>query len=422
MVGAGHVAYTDRFHKLARLVPHLVTPKNKKIKRYIYGLIPQIRGMVAATEPTIIQKAMQKAGTLTDEAIRNGSLKKNHEKRGNSREPSRDMNVKNDNERTRTRNAFATTANPVRREYTGAAPKVVPRMVTPLNARNPTAAYGACFECGGTDHFQTVCPRLNQAQRPGGNCPNQAVANNGGQGHGNNGNQARRREFMLGAEEARQDPNIMTGLPPTLEIKFRIELILGAIPVAKSPYRLAPFEMEELSGQLRELQDKGFIRPSSSPWGAPILFVKKKDDDLFDQLQGSQYFSKIDLRSGYHQLRVHEDEIPKTAFRTRYGHFEFIVMPFGLINAPALREVQFLRHVINGDGLAGYYHRFIENFYKIVKSLTILTQKCKTFDWGEEQELAFQTCKTFDWGEEQELAFQTLKDKPRIRLCIDAKR
>ncbi|GKD34026.1 hypothetical protein Tco_1249535 [Tanacetum coccineum] len=173
-------------------------------------------------------------------------------------------------------------------------------------------------------------------------------------------------------------------------------------------------------------------------------------DDLFDQLQGSQYFSKIDLRSGYHQLRVHEDDIPKTLFRTRYGYFEFTVMPFGLTNVPAeehevhpgivlellkkeklyakfskcefwLREVQFLGYVINGDGihvepskievvknwkaprtpsevcsffgLAGYYRRFIENFSKIAKPLTVLTQKSKTFDWGEEQENTFQTLK-----------------------------
>ncbi|GJS03835.1 hypothetical protein Tco_0320343 [Tanacetum coccineum] len=205
---------------------------------------------------------------------------------------------------------------------------------------------------------------------------------------------------------------------------FSCELIPGAIPVAKSPYRLEPFEMEELSGQLKELQDKGFIRPSLSPWGAPNRYPLPRIDDLFDQLQGSQYFSKINLRSGYHQLRVHEDDIPKTAFRTRYGHFEFNVMPFGLTNAPAtreehevhlglvlellkeeklyakfskcefwLREVQFPGHVINGDGLAGYYCRFLENFSKIAKSLTILSQKSKTFDWGEEQERAFQTLK-----------------------------
>ncbi|GKA30816.1 putative reverse transcriptase domain-containing protein [Tanacetum coccineum] len=426
------------------------------------------------------------AGTLTDEAIRNGSIKKNPEKRGNGGEPSKDRNRRDKNKRTRTGNAFATTTNPVRRENTCMAPKcttcnfyhlpeapcrtcfncnrlghlakdcrVVAKNVNPVNARNPAAARGACFNC-----------------------------------RRNNDNQARRRAFMLGAKDARQDPNIMTGiepsdlgfsyeieiasgqlveidkvikgckleidghmfdinlisfgsgsfdviigmdwfsnrkaeivyhekvvriplpdgkvlrvlgerpeekarhvmsvkakeqkleeivvvrvfpkvfpddlsgLPPIWEIKFRIELVPRAIPVAKSPYRLAPSEMEELSGQLKELQDKGFIRPSSSPWGAPVLFVKKKDgsfrmcidyrelnkltfknryplpriDDLFDQLQGSQYLSKIDLRSGYHQLRVHEDDIPKSAFRTCYGHFEFTVMPFGLTNVPATRE------------------------------------------------------------------------------------
>ncbi|GJZ82679.1 putative reverse transcriptase domain-containing protein [Tanacetum coccineum] len=154
----------------------------------------------------------------------------------------------------------------------------------------------------------------------------------------------------------------LLGLPPTRQVEFQIDLIPGAAPVARAPYRLAPSEMKELSEQLKELSDKGFIRPSSSPWGAPVLFVKKKDgsfrmcidyqelnkltvknryplpriDDLFDQLQGSSVYSKIDLRSGYHQLRVREEDIPKTAFRTRYGHYEFQVMPFGLTNAPAV--------------------------------------------------------------------------------------
>ncbi|GKD28196.1 putative nucleotidyltransferase, ribonuclease H [Tanacetum coccineum] len=567
MVRAGHATYTDRFHELARLVPRLVTPK---------------------------------AGTLTDEALRNGSIKKNPKNRGNEGEPSKDRKVRD--ERTRTGNAFAKTTNPIREGYTGSEAR--------------------------------------------GNHQNQVVAVNGGQGRGNQSNQVRGRAFMLGAEEAYQDPNIVMGtitlndhyvttlfesgadysfVSPTfipllyiepsdlgfsyeieiaseqlveidkvikgckleieghvfdinlipfgrgsfdliigidwlsdhkaeiichekvvriplldgkvlrvlgekpedkmrqlmsakanekkqeeivVEIELQIELIPGATPVAKSPYRLAPSELEELSGQLKELQDKGFIRPSLSPWGAPVLFVKKKDgsfrmcidykdlnkltiknryplpkiDDLFDQLQGSQFFLKIDLRSGYHRLRVHEDDIPKTAFRARYGHFEFTVMPFGLTNAPAvfmdlmnrvcrpyldkfvivfiddiliysktqeeheahlglvlellkkeklyakfskcefwLREVQFLGHVINGNGihvdpskieavknwkaprtpsevrsflgLAGYYRRFIEDFSKIAKPLTVLTQKSKTFDWGEEQENAFQTLK-----------------------------
>ncbi|GJS61513.1 putative reverse transcriptase domain-containing protein [Tanacetum coccineum] len=157
-------------------------------------------------------------------------------------------------------------------------------------------------------------------------------------------------------------PEDLPGLPPTRQVEFQIDLVPGAAPVARAPYRLAPSELQELSTQLQELSDKGFIRPSSSPWGAPVLFVKKKDgsfrmcidyrelnkltvknryplpriDDLFDQLQGSSVYSKIDLRSGYHQLRVRDEDIPKTAFRTRYGHYEFQVMPFGLTNAPAV--------------------------------------------------------------------------------------
>ncbi|KAK1413191.1 hypothetical protein QVD17_34962 [Tagetes erecta] len=157
-------------------------------------------------------------------------------------------------------------------------------------------------------------------------------------------------------------PKELPGVPPERQVEFKIDLVPGANPVAKSPYRLAPSEMKELMSQLQDLLDKGFIRPSVSPWGAPILFVKKKDgsmrmcidyrelnkltiknryplprtDDLFDQLQGASWFSKIDLRSGYHQVKVREEDVPKTAFRTRYGHYEFVVMPFCFTNAPAV--------------------------------------------------------------------------------------
>ncbi|GKA13255.1 putative nucleotidyltransferase, ribonuclease H [Tanacetum coccineum] len=303
-------------------------------------------------------------------------------------------------------------------------------------------------------------------------------------------------------------PDDLPRLPPSRQVEFKIDLVPGAAPVARAPYRLAPSEMKELSEQLKELLEKGFIRPSSSPWGAPVLFVKKKDgsfhmcidyrelnkltvknryplpriDDLFDQLQGSSVYSKIDLRSGYHQLRVREEDIPITAFRTRYGHYEFQVMPFGLTNAPAvfmdlmnrvckpyldkfvivfiddiliysktkgehsehlkiildllrkeklyakfskcdfwLESVQFLGHVINREGvhvdpakieavknwpvpksptevrqfmgLAGYYRRFIEGFSLIAKPLTKLTQKNKRFEWGADEDEAFQKLK-----------------------------
>ncbi|GJU84179.1 retrotransposon protein, putative, ty3-gypsy subclass [Tanacetum coccineum] len=493
MVGAGHAAYTDRFHELARLIPHLVTPE------------------------------MPISGALTDEAMRNGPIKK-VEKRGNVGEPSKDMSGRDDNKRTRTGNVFATTVNHVGRENTG-----VPMNVNPVNARNLTVR--ACYECGITDHVRSACPRLNRARGPEKNRPNKVSTNNGGQGRGIQGNQARGRAFMLGAEEARQVPNIMTGtftlnnhfattlfdssadysfvsttfipllglepsdlgfryeieiasgqlveidkvikgckleieghvfdidlipfghgsfnviigmdwlsnykdeiichekvvriplpdgkvlrvvgerpkekarllmsakasdkkqeeivvvrdfpevfpdglfgLPPIREIEFQIELIHRATPVAKSPYRLAPSEVEELSGPLKELQDK-------------------------------------DLRSEYHQLRVHEDDIPKTAFRTRYRHFEFTVMPFGLTNEPSIfmdlmnivcRPYLDKFVIVFIDDILIYskteeenveHLRFIENFSKIAKSLTILTQKSNTFDWGEELELAFQTLK-----------------------------
>ncbi|KAK1432277.1 hypothetical protein QVD17_09172 [Tagetes erecta] len=303
-------------------------------------------------------------------------------------------------------------------------------------------------------------------------------------------------------------PEELHGLPPEREVEFRIELVPGANPVAKAPYRLAPTEMRELMTQIQELLDKGFIRPSVSPWGAPVLFVKKKDgsmrmcidyrelnkltvknryplpriDDLFDQLQGASWFSKIDLRSGYHQLKVREEDVAKTAFRTRYGHYEFLVMSFGLTNAPAafmdlmnrvcrtmldkfvivfiddilvysrsesdhachlrevletlrkeklyakfskcafwLKEVQFLGHVINEDGilvdpskveailkwvppknptevrsflgLAGYYRRFIRDFSSMALPLTKLTRKNEKFVWGKDQEEAFKELK-----------------------------
>nr|GEU76342.1 putative reverse transcriptase domain-containing protein [Tanacetum cinerariifolium] len=238
----------------------------------------------------------------------------------------------------------------------------------------------------------------------------------------------------------------------------------------------SPFRNAGIVKPTERASTEEFYSPSHSPWGAPVLFVKKKDgalrmcidyrelnkltiknryplpriDDLFDQLQGACCFSKIDLRSGYHQLRVREEDISKTAFKTRYGHFEFTVMPFGLTNAPAvfmdlinrickpyldkfvimfiddiliysrseeeheaylktildllkkeklyvkflkgefwLKEVQFLGHVVNREGLVGYYRRFIENFSKIAKPLTQLTQKNKAYVWGDKQEEAF---------------------------------
>nr|GEZ85591.1 reverse transcriptase domain-containing protein [Tanacetum cinerariifolium] len=142
-IGASHAAYTGRFHKLARLIPHLVTPKNKRIEKYIYGLALRICAMVAAIKPTIIQRVVLKAGMLIDEVIRNGALNKVTEKRRNNRELSRDGNARNDNKR------------------------VGYRIVNLLNAIKLTATHGACFECGSTDHYKAACPRSWKQWQPG---------------------------------------------------------------------------------------------------------------------------------------------------------------------------------------------------------------------------------------------------------------
>ncbi|GJT22013.1 putative reverse transcriptase domain-containing protein, partial [Tanacetum coccineum] len=455
IVRAGHVAYTDRFHELARLVPHLVTPET---------------------------------GTLTDEALRNGSIKKNPEKKGNRGEPTKDRNRRDDNKRTRTGNAFATTTNPVRRENTDTAPKC-----TTCNFHHPPKTpCSTCFNCNRPGHFAKDCrvvPRnVELGSEARGNHQNQVVVVNGGQGHGSNDNQARRREFMLGAEEARQDLNIVTGTftlnnhyattlfdsgvdysfvsttfipllgiePSDLGVSYKIEIASGQLveidKVIKGckleidghvfdinliPFGSRSFDMiigmDWLSDHKAEiichekvvripLLDGKVLRVLGENPKEKMrqLMSPKAKNKKQEEIVVVRDFPEIDLRSEYHQLRVHEDDIPKTAFKTRCGHFEFTVMPFGLNNAPSvfmdlmnrkerlyakfskcefwLREVQFLGHVINGDGihvdpskieavksweaprnpskvcsflgLVGYYRRFIENFSKIAKPLT----------------------------------------------------
>jgi hypothetical protein len=152
-------------------------------------------------------------------------------------------------------------------------------------------------------------------------------------------------------------PEELPGMPPDREVEFVIDLLPGTVPISKRPYRMSVEELKKLKKKLIELQEAGYIRPSSSPWGAPVLFVQKKDgsqrmcvdyrslnevkyplpriEDLFDQMRGARVFSKIDLRSGYHQMKIRPSDIPKTAFSTRYGLYEFTVMSFGLTNAPA---------------------------------------------------------------------------------------
>ncbi|GJZ75499.1 putative reverse transcriptase domain-containing protein [Tanacetum coccineum] len=431
MVEASHAAYTDRFHELSRLVPHLVTLEIRRIERYVYGLAPQIRRMVAATEPTTIQSVILKVGVLTNKAIRNGSIKKNPDKRGNRGEPSKDRNVRDNNKRSRT--------------ITSGQLVEIDKVIRGCKLEIEGHMFDINLIPFGSGSFDNTTTRvlIVLGERPEKKMRHLVSAK---------AKEQKREKLIVVRYFPEVFPDDLSGFPPIREINFWIELVPRAILVVKSPYRLAPSEMEELSGQLKELQDKGFIRPSSSTWGAPILSVKKNDgsfrmcidyrelnkltiknryplpriDDLFDQLQGSQYFS-LSRSVG----RIPQPYLDKFVIvfindiliysKTREEHEVNLGLVLGLLKEEKLyakfskcefwlREVQFLGHVINRDGihvdpskieaiknweaprtpsevrsflgLAGYYRRFMDNFSKIAKCLPILTQKCKTFDWG----------------------------------------
>ncbi|GJR53827.1 putative reverse transcriptase domain-containing protein [Tanacetum coccineum] len=405
--------------------------------------------MVAVTDPRTIQSAIQKAGMLTDEAIRNGALKKNIEKRGKMESRvgilgmiTRGLGLEGHLPQPQTllgrstlvmHQNVQTSTITINLEclvvcvQTAIASGTLPRIVGVVETMNPTR--GRAFKMGAEEARQDpniMTVEINKVIRgcqleieghtfdidliPFGHgsfdviggidwlsrhkaeivCHEKVVSiplpndemirvfrerleekvghlmSAKAEGH-------KLKDIVTVRNFPKVFPDDLSGLPHSREIEFRIDLIPRAIPVAKSPYRLSPFEMEELSSQLRELQDK-------------------------------------DLRSGYHQLRVHEDDITKTAFRTRYGHFEFIVMPFGLTNVPAtkeehemhiglilellkkeklyakfskcelwLQEVQFLRHVINREGIHVGPNK--------------IKAEHKEYVWGEEQERAFHILK-----------------------------
>ncbi|GJR23236.1 reverse transcriptase domain-containing protein [Tanacetum coccineum] len=558
MIGANHVGYIDRFHELAKLVPHLVTPESARIKRYMDGLAPEIRGMLKATQPATIQSAILMAGILTDEAISNGTLTKSSEKRKSVDEPAKASGSRRDLKKAKVGTNFVAAAPS--REGPGHFAKdcrspVIP--AAPVNARpNQRAslgwrrndhggrnqvrgrAYNANMNAAeaakdssvvtGTfslnDHFATVlfdsgadfsfistkfAPILNV--KPSIANPGYVIEIVDGKkvevdriicgcklelgsslfiidliplGHSSfdvivgmdwlSHNKAIivchekvveiplvDGEILRVHEECVEDstkalknakvdepkisdisvvrefvkvfPDDLKGLPPQRQVEFRIKLIPGAMPIVKSPYRLAPSEMQELSEQLKELQDKGSIRPSHSPWGAPMLFVKKKDKSMRMCIDYRE-LNKLTVKNHYPLLRIDDlfdqlqDDIPKMAFRTTYGHFEFTVMPFGLTNAMTIfmdfmnrvckpyldkfvivfiddiliylktkedHEVHFLGHVVNQSGI-NVDPRKIE----AVKNWKAPTTPSKVrsflglYEWDEEQEAAFETLKS----------------------------
>ncbi|GJT76916.1 putative reverse transcriptase domain-containing protein [Tanacetum coccineum] len=422
MVGGGHAAYTDRFHELARLVPHLVTLEGKRIER-----------------------------TLRREEM--------GDKRGKGGEASKDRNGRDDNKKTRTENAFATTANPVRGGYTGMTPRdcrVVPRNVNPVNARNPVAR--TCYECGSTDHIKAACPRLNQAQRPGENHQNQVVAVNGGQSRGNQGNQARSRAFMLGVEEARQDLNIVmstftlndhyattlfdsdadysfvsTTFIPLLDIEpsdlvfsYEIEIASGkSFDVIIGMYWLSEHKAEiichEKVVRIPLLDGKVLRVLGEKPKEKVRQLMSAKDKEKKQEeimlmpgatagckslpIVGTSELEELSRNSRKSRTKVSFDQVFQLwGSTTREEHEEHLGSVLEILKKERLyvkfskcefwlQEVQFLGHVINGDGIH------------------VDPSKIEAVKNWEAPRTPSEVLKPLIGGEEQENSFQTLKDK-----------
>ncbi|GJT62860.1 putative reverse transcriptase domain-containing protein [Tanacetum coccineum] len=357
VIGTDVVKYNQRFQELALLCVRMFPEEADKIERYVGGLPDMIHGNIVASKPKTMQEAIEMATELMDKRVSTIAERQAENKRKFENTSRNNQNQQQQqNKRQNTGRAY-TAGSGDKKPYGGSRP-----LCSKCNYHHDGPCAPKCYKCNKYGHIardwalQKECPKSEEKQK----ATVVTVRNDGAPAIVRW--KKRLEDVPIVQDFPEVFPEDLPGLPPTRQVEFQIDLVPGAAPVARAPYRLAPSEMKELSEQLKELSDKGFIRPSSSPWGAPVLFVKKKDgsfrmcidyrelnkltvknryplpriDDLFDQLQGSSVYSKIDLRSGYHQLRVREEDIPKTAFRTRYGHYEFQVMPFGLTNAPAV--------------------------------------------------------------------------------------
>ncbi|GJS77478.1 putative reverse transcriptase domain-containing protein [Tanacetum coccineum] len=530
-------AYSNRFHELVLMCSELVSTEKKKIGKYIRGFPKKIKRNITSSKPATLHDAINMARELAEQAVQGRAARI---------APTEGRGYAGNLPRCNRCNSHHNRQCPPkcrRCQRTGhqkkdCRAKVPSAGVTPFQDVT-------CYGCGEKGHYKDKCPKGRNQQNEGARRRAYVVVENPQQNPNVVTGTFLLNDhyacilFDFGAEKSFVS-SVFTPFidiaPTALNTNYEVELadgkvvrsfdvivgmdwlsyhravidcyekIVRILEVQGERPEKDPGSLACIKGDEKKLDDICVVR--EFPAGAPVLFVKKKDgamrmcidyrelnkltirnryplpriDDLFDQLQGACYFSKIDLRSGYHQLRVREEDIPKTAFRTRYRHFEFTVMPFGLTNAPAifmdlmnrvckpyldkfvivfiddiliyskskeehevhlkmildllkkeklyakfskcefwLKEVQFLGHVVNRDGiyvdpskvesvknwktpkspteirsflgLAGYCQRFIKNFSKIAKPLTLLTQMNKTYVWGDKQDEAFRILK-----------------------------
>nr|GEZ23356.1 putative reverse transcriptase domain-containing protein [Tanacetum cinerariifolium] len=367
-------SYTTRFNELVILCPGMVPTERKKVEAYIRGLSENIKGEVTSSEPATLNKAVRMAHTLMEQKVKSIAEREADNKRrkwenfqgdsssdGGNNNSNRNNNYNSNRNYNNNRNNNQNQYQNPNRNHQNNQRQGNARAMTNVENQNTNEA-GQNMKCNRMDwlifHDTIIVCGKKEVHVPlkrrtlvvkGNDCVSRLKVVSCMKVN----KYVDRGSYLFVAHVIEKEP---------AERQFEIELVPEAAPVARAPYRLAPSKMKELDKQLQELSDKGFIRPSSSPWGAPVLFVKKKDgsfrmcidyrelnkltiknryrlpriDNLFDQLQGSSVYSKIDLRSGYHQLRVREKDVSITAFRTRYSHYEFQVMLFGLTNAPAV--------------------------------------------------------------------------------------
>nr|GEW11715.1 putative reverse transcriptase domain-containing protein [Tanacetum cinerariifolium] len=342
--------------------------ESDEVEKYVSGLPDMIHGSVMASKPKTMQDAIKFATELMDQKIRTLAECQAENKRKFENTSRNNQNQQQPFKRHNVARAY--TAWPrENKPYRGSKPLIVEASpLLPTITREPKGqikefSLALSVDLSNNGHWSRLniisCTKTQKYLLKGCHVILAHITTKKAE---DKSEEKQLKDVPIIRDFPKVFPEDLLGIPPTQQVDFKIDLVHDVAPVAWAPYRLAPSEMKELSNQLQELSDKGFIRPSSSPWGASVLFVKKNDgsfrmciyyrelnkltvknhyllpriDDLFDQLQGSSIYSKIDLRLGYHHLRVHEEYIPKTAFRTQYGHYEFQVMPFGLTNAPAV--------------------------------------------------------------------------------------